>query len=191
MSGRAAAPAGRVAGAEVRASGSAATQVHHVSPVNASGRLKPAYRVSSSGRGYCWTTSFLSPELYRCFRGNFIMDPCWARTGNAAVVCLQSPWSHHVTRLRLTKRLPQTSAGPSGLWGLTLRSGLQCEVPGGTHDLWHGHDVNYLCQRHWVLLDSPDRSQPVWSILTARYRHGHYHGRGVRPLSDAWRPKAP
>jgi hypothetical protein len=65
-------------------------------------------------------------------------------------------------------------------------------VPGsGTHDLWHGHVVTYYCPRHWVLLDSPNRSRPTWRIRTARFVYGHYHGRGLRPLTDAWRPKGP
>jgi hypothetical protein len=181
----------QVARVAARSSAQPATQVHHVSPVDSTGQLKPGYRVTDSGKGYCWTTSFVNPGLYRCFRGNFIMDPCWSNAGQTAVFCLAAPWSHSVTRLRLTRRLPPTSPGRSFLWGMTLRSGLQCAEPGGTHDRWHGHDVNYLCQRHWVLLDSPDRSRPVWRILTARYLHGHYHGRGVRPLSDAWLTKAP
>jgi hypothetical protein len=182
---------GVVARVLVRASDPAATRVHHVSPVDATGGLKASYQVTDSGKGYCWTSSYVNTELYRCFRGNFIMDPCWSNAGGTAVFCLASPWSHSVTRLRLTRRLPKTSPGRSNLWGLTLQSGLRCEEPGGTHDRWHGHDVNYDCQRHWVLLDSPDRSHPAWSILTARYLYRHYHGRGVRPLSDAWRAKAP
>jgi hypothetical protein len=167
------------------------TRTHHIAPVDSSGQLKPAYRIIRSARGYCWTTSFLNPGLYRCFLGNFILDPCWTKAGRGAVLCLERPWSHQVTRLRLTKRLPRTSAGHGGLWGLTLASGLNCQVPGGTHDIWRGHDVNYYCPRHEVLLDQPDRSAPTWRIRTARYLHRHYHGRGLRDLSDAWRAAAP
>jgi hypothetical protein len=164
-----------------------ATRIHHVSPITRAGRLKTTYQVTEAARGYCWTTSFLNPQLYRCLQGNLIQDPCWPKAGGGAVFCLVRPWSHRVTRLHLTKRLPATARGRVGLWGLTLASGLNCQVPGGTHDVWQGHDVNYYCPRDWVLLDEPDRSSPAWHILTARYLHRHYHGRGVRTLSDAWR----
>jgi hypothetical protein len=169
----------------------AATRVHHVSPIDSAGHLKASYRVTQSGRGYCWTSSFVNPELYRCFLGNYIQDPCWPRAGGAAVLCLARPWSHEVTRLRLTKRLPLPSPGHGSLWGLTLASGQRCQEPGGTHDIWRGHDVNYYCSQHWALLDQPDRSSPAWHMAAVRYLHQHYHWRGVRLLSDAWRPKSP
>jgi hypothetical protein len=169
----------------------APTRVHHVSPIDPAGHLKASYRVTRSGRGYCWTSSFVSPQLYRCFLGNYIQDPCWPTAGGDAVLCLLRPWSHQVTRLRLTKRLPPTSSGAGRLWGLTLASGLNCQAPDGTHDIWRGHDVNYYCSRHWALLDQPDRSSPAWRMGTVRYLRQHYHWRGVRVLSDAWRPKGP
>jgi hypothetical protein len=181
----------RASGSGAAMSRAAATRVHHVSPTDAAGRLKAGYRVTRSARGYCWTSSFVNPELYRCFLGNYIQDPCWPRAGGHAVLCLLQPWSREVTRLRLTKRLPPTSPGHGSLWGLTLGSGQNCQESGGTHDIWRGHDVNYYCSRHWVLLDEPDRRSPAWHMATARYLHQHYHGRGVRRLSDAWRPKSP
>lgn len=178
--------AGRAPGRAV-----AATYVHHVSPINKVRKLKRGYRVTAAGRGSCWTSSFLHPELFRCFLGNYIEDPCWPEGRGASVLCLPRPWSRDVTRIRLTKRLPQPSPGRGAIWGLTLLSGNRCQVPGGTHEVWRGHDVNYYCHRRWVLLDAPDRTRRTWHIRTARRVHHHYEGRGLRQLTDAWRPKGP
>lgn len=190
-SGAGVAATSRSRGVDAAMSKAAATRVHHVSPIDSGGHLKPRYQVTQSARGYCWTSSFVNPELYRCFLGNYIQDPCWPRADGEAVLCLARPWSHEVTRLRLTRRLPPTSPGHGSLWGLTLASGQRCQEPGGTHDIWRGHDVNYYCSQHWALLDSPDRSSPAWHMAAVRYVHHHYHWRGVRVLSDAWRPKSP
>jgi hypothetical protein len=50
------------------------------------------------------------------------------------------------------------------------------------------HPISYLCRRGWVLLgEHPDRSRPLWTMLTARQVHGHYVVRGRKPLPIAWK----
>ena len=169
----------------------ASTRVHRVSPLNASGHLSSHYTVARVRRGYCWTSSSIRPDLYRCFRGNFIVDPCWPAANRASVLCIVRPWSHQVLRLRLTRHLPATHPGASGDWGLTLRSGNNCLFSSGAHDQFHGHTILYYCRRNWVLLDQPNQSQPGWTIRTARREGDHYVARGIRPLTDAWRAKGP
>ena len=169
----------------------ASTRVHRVSPLNASGQLSSHYTVASVRRGYCWTSSSIRPDLYRCFRGNLIVDPCWPAANRASVLCILRPWSHRVLRLRLARGLPATQPGASRGWGLTLRSGNNCLFSSGAHDQFHGHTILYYCHRNWVLLDEPDQSQPGWTIRTARREGDHYVARGIRPLTDAWRAKGP
>jgi hypothetical protein len=168
-----------------------ATQVIHVSPVNDAHRLKAGYRVTSSGRGYCWTNSFLNSELYRCLLGNYIYDPCWALAGRSAVACLLVPWSHHVTRLRLTRPLPRSSVGHGAIWGLRMFSGVRCQFASGTRSWFHGHPINYYCRQRWALLGAPDRFQPTWQIQAIRRVRGQWQARGSRLLSRAWRPTNP
>ena len=169
----------------------AATQVHHVSPVTKLRELKPDYRVTAVGRGYCWTSSFLHPELYRCFLGNYIQDPCWSEAGRQTVICLTRPWSHRVTRLRLTRRLPSSNPGKGAIWGLTMLSGNNCQFASGAGVLFHGERVNYFCRRRWALVGDPNTDRPVWHIQTVRRVHRHFEGRGSRALTDAWRPSNP
>jgi hypothetical protein len=168
-----------------------ATWVHYVSPTDASGGLKRGYHVTATHRGYCWTVSEQNPGLFRCFWRNQIQDPCWAESGHVTVVCLDRPWSHRLMRLHLTRRLPKPMPDRSGLWGLTMASGRNCQFAAGTRSWFHGHPVNYLCPRRWVLLGFPDRRDSTWRIRTARRVHGHFGARGRRPLTDAWRAKAP
>ncbi len=164
-----------------------ATMIHRVSPVDRSGQVQRNYRVTLTRRGSCWTYSFVHPELYRCVRGNYIHDPCWrgARRSQPTVICLGLPWSHQLTRLRLTERLPHTSSGRAGVWGLTLPRGVDCLFAQGASGFVHGHHISYFCRRRWVLLDEPDRGR-IWHIRTARRSHGHYELRPKRPLTDAW-----
>ncbi len=181
----------QVARVGARSSDQPATQVHHVSPVDSTGRLKPGYRVTDSGKGYCWTTSLRQPGALpmlqrQLHHGPLLVErrPVSSLLPRGAVVPQCDPLAAHEAAAAdfPRKKLP---LGDDPAVRAEVRGARRYPRP------WRGHDVNYLCQRHWVLLDSPDRSRPVWHILTARYLHGRYHGRGVRPLSDAWLTKAP
>ena len=168
------------------------TTVTRVSPVTANGGLRPGYVVQHSGRGHCWTTSFVHGRAYRCFQGNRIMDPCWKASTNS-VVCLLLPWSSKVTRLRLTKRLPSTGTYGGRLWGLRLGAGVgaNCLVSTGAGGFIGDRHISYYCSGDWVLLGAPNRAQAVWTIATARRVGGHYELRGRKPLTTAWKPRVP
>ena len=166
-----------------------ATVVHRVSPVDRSGHLRPHYRVTSTRRGSCWTSSFVNSELFRCLQRNFIRDPCWREEGRTlrTVICLQRPWARDVMRLRLTKRLPDTATGRAPVWGLTLPRGINCLFIQGASGSVQGHRVSYFCRKRWVLLGEPNRGR-VWHIRTARRAgQGDWEPRGKRPLTDAWK----
>jgi hypothetical protein len=162
------------------------TRSHRVRPVDSQSRLRPAYAISARVKGSCFTTSSFQPRAWRCIANNFIHDPCWRKRGQVlAVVCVGRPWERHVVRIRV-HHLPSTDSGKARYWGLRLRAGPRCVGSSGAHDVFHGRAVNYFCRGGWVLLGRPDRSEPLWTIHTARRVHGHYRDRGVKALSDAW-----
>jgi hypothetical protein len=132
----------------------------------------------------------MNPELYRCFQRNFIQDPCWREDGRSlrTVICLARPWARDVMRLRLTKRLPDTSTGRAAVWGLTLPRGRNCLIAQGTALMIEGHHISYFCRKRWALVDEPNHGR-VWHIRTARRTHGDWELRRKRPLTDAWKAK--
>ena len=86
--------------------------------------------------GTCSTGSFLvaGPGVFRCVQESFIYDPCYLDTaaGNAArsvVVCVETPWSPNVLRLRVTGPLdPRYGAAPTTRRGRcgSRRAGAAC-----------------------------------------------------------------
>jgi hypothetical protein len=166
------------------------TTVRHISPLDSSGHLKSTYTLANVRRGRCFTTSFENGRLFRCLGGNFLHDPCWKESGRHSVVCVDRPWSHRVTRLNLTRPLPaRNSFGPTD-WGLRLASGIdvKCQHSQGASGTVGGKPISYFCGHGWVLLGNhPNRSQPVWTMATAKSVNGHYQARGRKNLSEAWR----
>lgn len=165
------------------------TSVKRVSPLNARGHLRARYTVTSTRRGYCWTTSAVNGHLYRCMMGNYVMDPCWKESGRHSVVCLTEPWSTKVTRIKLTKSLPAKDSYGPGIWGLRLGGvGVNCLVSMGASGTVGKHPISYFCKQGWVLLGNhPDRSRPLWTMLTAKQVGNHYELRGRKPLPVAWK----
>ncbi len=173
-----------------RATAATATTVRRVSPLTARGHLRARYTVTSTRRGYCWTVSLVNGRLYRCFLGNYILDPCWKESGRNSVICLDVPWSTKVTRLRLTRRLPAADSFGPRIWGLRLGGGVgvNCLVSMGAAGTVGRHPISYLCARGWVLLGNhPDRSRPLWTMLTAKQVGSHYVLHGRKPLPIAWK----
>jgi hypothetical protein len=170
----------------------ATTTVRRVRLLDAHGHLRARYVVVATRRGHCWTTSFVNGHLYRCFQGNLVRDPCWKESGRRSVVCPVRPWSSRVTRLRLTKGLPDTAAAGPRLWALRLGGvGVSCVVSMGAGGLVGNHPISYLCQRGWVLLGAgPNRTRALWTMLSARWVKDHYELRGRKSLPTAWKPVA-
>lgn len=180
----------RAAAAAVAATPSPVTKVRRVSPLDGRGVLRPPFSVGASSRGYCWTTSFENGALFRCFRGNLIEDPCWKEAGRRSVVCLAVPWTTTVTRLRLTRRLPPAGSALPRLWALRLGGdvGVNCLASQGASGAVGKLGISYFCKRGWVLLgNGPDRSQPLWTMPTARRVAGEYRLRGAKPIPVAWK----
>ena len=124
--------------APVAATGATSTSVKRVRPLDAHGHLRARYAVASTRHGYCWTTSFTNGDLYRCFQGNLIRAPCWKEAGRDSVVCPSQPWALRVTRLRLTKHLPNTAGYGPRLWALRLGGVAVNCVSRGVPAAWSG-----------------------------------------------------
>jgi hypothetical protein len=135
----------------------------------------PTGPVGTTDRGYCWTGSIGTgrANAWRCFIGHEIHDPCFA-TGphETTVVCAVSPWDRSLTRIRLTQRLPLTSANPPGKpmrgepWAVKLASGATCTKLQGAAGLVAGKPVSYGCSDRSTLLGRARRGR-VWTIARA------------------------
>lgn len=155
--------------------GSPSTAVHRFVAFNR-GHVAPGLQVNKRAHGYCWTSSIADgrADAWRCFLGNFILDPCFSngRSSQPYVVCPAAPWSSRVTLLRLTKRLPLSMAnkGNDSLaipWGVATAGGKRCTAVTGTTSPVAGKLIRYYCQGGGVLTGWPDRRAPLWTISFA------------------------
>jgi hypothetical protein len=152
------------------------TSSHIFAPFNG-GEIASDVKIGKTGRGYCWTGSGADtrPDAWRCFLGNFILDPCFSNeTGTSAfVICADSPWSS-VTKLRLTKPLPSSqgnaeTADPTAgrVWALELIDGTHCVALTGATGAIAGLGIAYGCDGGGVLAGEPRRTGGLWTIFFA------------------------
>ncbi len=171
----------------------------NITPFTADGHLRNALRVSREVRGNCEAGSDSLPNnVYRCFFGNTVADPCWRdwRASAPAVVCLEEPWARTVVRILLTGP-PSPSSGHSDLrtepWGITLRSSARCLAAQGAHDTLTGNGngpvIDYYCGRNLALVRGINRSHATWTIRAARITHhlSHFYALiGPVAIQMAW-----
>ena len=171
----------------------------NVTPFTADGHLRRGLQVAREARGSCEPGSDSLPNnVYRCFFGNTVADPCWRdwRASDPAVVCLEEPWARTVIRLRLTAP-PEPSSGHSDLrtepWGITLRSGARCLASQGAHDTLTGKGgapvIDYDCSKTLALVRGINRSGATWTIRAARFTHQLSHPYtliGPAAIQTAW-----
>jgi hypothetical protein len=170
-----------------------------VTPIDAHGDLRAGLRVSREAHGSCEPGSASLPNnVYRCFSGNFVVDPCW-RDWLAVVptvICLEEPWAETVVRLRLSAP-PKPASGRSDLGtepsGITLRSGRRCLAAQGAHDTLTGKGdgpvIDYYCGKTLALVRGINRSRAAWTIRAARITHHLSHAYalvGWVPIKTAW-----
>ena len=166
------------------------TRVERIVPVDGQGGLAAGYRVTSRARGKCFSASLLAQGLFRCFRGNTILDPCWKQTGRHVVLCLPEPWSHRLARVDVVGKLPPPADFADRWWALAVGDGLgvRCVAATGAAGVVHGKPVTYVCEHRWVLLgDGPDRSTSAWTMAVARRVGTHYRVHGTVHLTTAWK----
>jgi hypothetical protein len=162
------------------------TRIDHVEPFDAHGRVAHGWTVSSTGRGYCWTSSNASPrrDAYRCFLGNSILDPCFADPAGITtsyVLCVTAPWTRRALKLRLTRALPAaTTRGHATAWAIMLPHHGHCQVVTGAGGLASGRYVAWYCDRGGVVAEGLRRGTPWWAWYAPRVV-------GTFPLTAKWR----
>ena len=162
-----------------------ATHVVRLSPVTATGVMKPNWRVTlHRGRGHCFAGSeAVGDGAYRCFSGNLVLDPCWAERGAGSrphVLCAASPWLRSAARVRL-RHLPATTGRPHNLWGLQLANGRKCTFVQGASGTFHHKRIGWDCAGGLYLYGEPDRTTARWTIGAVTMRHRHWtHAHRVR-----------
>ena len=175
--------------ASVSAGGSRRTVVHHFHAFR-NGKVAPGVHVTHRARGYCWEPSNVEsrPYAWRCFRGNYIHDPCFSSTRKSRyVLCPTEPWSRNVVRLGLTRALPPWSASrstprlPVGIWTTT---GKRCAHSSGATSEIGGMPITYECVGGGVLAGLADRNGGTWTIrFASSFKSRHLTRVGI---TDAW-----
>jgi hypothetical protein len=165
------------------------TEVHYFHAFQR-GKIAPDVQVKRTARGHCWTTSGVEGRRYawRCFRGNYIHDPCFSATQHGRfALCPIEPWTKTVLRIQLTRSLPRwklyrsNPALPVGVWTAT---GKRCTHSSGATSEIAGKPVTYECIGGGLLVGLAHRSAPTWTIYYAR----GWHARTVTRVgvTDAW-----
>jgi hypothetical protein len=171
----------------------AATRRERYTPFDGTGAAKPSLRVTPSFGGDCNSASFIvRGDVFRCFDGNFIRDPCYhdlaasEQLDRDVVLCVPSPWSHSAVRLRADS-LNDTGALPVGAppWALELAGAVRCVFAEGATNVVAGRRLNYVCTHNRFGFGVPDTSHATWRIRLAR----DFNGRGMRKpaIRVAWR----
>jgi hypothetical protein len=164
---------GRASGAAVLP---AQTLVSVVRPYpDGSAMIKSDYRIAGQGTGDCSQHSFLSarPDMYRCFEGHIIHDPCFAASTYRPkqVACLPKPWSNQVQILDVprplmdSQRVPTMDILSNRPWALELVTGPRCFAVSGATGGSAGFTITYLCDNDAFLYETPNQQPQMWTIL--------------------------
>jgi hypothetical protein len=189
------------------------TYVIAVEPVDANHQPVAGLKVEERGAAQsCIAGSDFAGNVYRCFGGRFVYDPCWkddADPSKTAVLCQGAPWDDHLYHLTLQQPKLESFIGPpvvvggDNAWGLELTTGERCLVLQGSHGfvghlnphddgIPEDHIIDYYCQskagkqENLVLLRGIDRSNRRWRVATA---YGTKRGYGFGPklgIAKAW-----
>jgi hypothetical protein len=177
------------------ASAAAPTERLIYTPFAPDGSPLASLKVATHGGGRCDTGSYVVARrgVYRCFDGNVIRDPCFSdarastASGEAVVVCVESPWSTAAVSLHLDGAPSSAGQAAPGRapWALQLAGGQRCVFAEGASNVVHGRRLNYFCTGKRYLFGTPRTSRPMWRIRMAR----SFSGRGWRlvAIARAWR----
>jgi hypothetical protein len=130
--------------------------------------LASGWSVASVAPGSCWTGSLAidRPDAYRCFRGNAILDPCFASPAQRDwVACVPRPWTHEVLRLNLTGRLPAAQVGSHAArapWAVQVAGGATCTASTGALGVIQGRVPRYACSNGASLGTKIHQVAPRW-----------------------------
>ena len=171
----------------------AGTRVAYAAPVDALGK-STGLPVSSQASASCesGSDSVGNVEVYRCFAGNGIYDPCWADSAGG-VLCMESPWATSVVHLVLSGVPPGVDVTTPDLdypWGVQLTSGAQCLAVQGAHDNFDGKVIDYGCTGGSVsglsLLRGVSRTTPYWTYQTVVYNGSNQVTGPQVTVTTAW-----
>jgi hypothetical protein len=167
------------------------TQTTIFEPFNPDG--SPTLHVKNAS-GYCWTGSLATRrrDAWRCFKGNYILDPCFSSSSAPGVVLCPNMGVIGGIELHLTRPLPRQAAntGRPSLsnhpWGIQLSSGRNCVFLTGATTLVAGQRLNYGCAGPgpdglWGL---PRRRAQPWTILVAPFNATGLNQRAT--IRHAW-----
>lgn len=172
------------------------TVSRHVSPVDAGGHLRSGYVVRHHlSKASCQFGSEASGTAYRCFAGNYVIDPCWVAANKHYVDCLTAGWSHAVWRLHVTKGYDNEGYnrrhGGRGNdpWGVQTVSGARCGWLQGATGTVGKYRINYGCGKSpkTVLIGNVNRRPATWTIRKAHDTGNYKYKRDGRvELQRAW-----
>jgi hypothetical protein len=186
-----------VVATQAQASSAGATSVQTVSPLDATGELKPSYQVTRRlDHGTCQTGSYQVGQAYRCTTPESaadVLDPCWPLAASpTTVVCQEKPWVHKVVELRVTGG---ASGGPGFHavalpWGMRIGANVRCLRDVGSVFRIDGHGLLYHCTRHRDVFGPLHDSGTSWTahVYSNDARtHSGYQSRGRQHVAIAWR----
>jgi hypothetical protein len=117
-----------------------------------------------SVQGECGYRSTPNPSIsdpfgryaWRCFAGNKVLDPCFARPASRvsvegrSLLCVKVPWGRSATPLVSSVPLPpkghSVSASGETPWGFELATGSRCVASSGTAPVVDGETLSYYCK---------------------------------------------
>lgn len=178
------------------------TVVRAVRPVDRHGHLRPGYTVVTRIGGqpvpHSAICSFGSEAVnvaYRCFAGNFVLDPCWVARDRSRVYCQEVPWKRRVVRLDVHSydnagfRRTGARRRITTPWGVQTLSGRKAEwVQGAGCATRSGKRINYDLPGPYALAGSVQRTTSPWRIQRVKQVSGacQYRAAGHARLAKEW-----
>lgn len=169
------------------------TLVEYAAPVDALGH-PTGLPVGTQASASCesGSDSVGNVEVYRCFAGNGIYDPCWADSAGG-VLCMASPWASSVVHLAVAAVPPGVDVTSPNLdypWGVELTSGSRCVAAQGAHDNFEGKVIDYGCTggspSGLSLLRGVSRTTAYWTYQTVTSNGSELVAGPQATVSTAW-----
>ena len=131
---------------------------------------KPALRIAKTLSGSCngGSSAINRSDAWRCFGGNFVLDPCFSSShATGIVLCPGNPWRKSLIEVKVGNLTLGNTHRPStnGLpWAIETVSGLKCVIATGATTVVGGLRANYFCKNSVSLWGNPSRNTEPWTI---------------------------
>lgn len=171
------------------------TSVAYAAPVDITGRPLPSVAVTTVAGGHCNPGSDVirDVEVYRCFSGNGVYDPCWAGTAGGGVLCMAAPWSStavHIPVAGIPPGVDTTGTELAHPWAVQLTSGAHCLAAQGARSSYQGKVIDFGCSGGpdpgLALLGGVDRSGRYWTYQSAMASGATMSPGPTVTVSTAW-----